>query len=53
MDAKTGRVDRSGSLVVGSYNSNHRANGQAIGGLYRLSAEDIKYVYTIDINTVI
>jgi hypothetical protein len=50
MGADTGRVDRSGSLVVGSYNGNHRANGQAIGGLYRLSAEDIKYVYTTDIN---
>ncbi|KAG5179437.1 hypothetical protein JKP88DRAFT_326931 [Tribonema minus] len=31
------RVDRAGNLVVGSYNANHRANGGAIGGLYRLT----------------
>jgi len=34
-----GRVDKAGNFVVGSYNNNHRGDGQDIAGLYRLSAE--------------
>lgn len=31
-------MDRDGNFVIGSYNNQHRANGQDIGGLYRLEA---------------
>jgi sugar lactone lactonase YvrE len=33
------RTDRRGNLIVGSYNGNHRGDGGAIGGVYRLAAE--------------
>ena len=32
------RVDKAGNFVIGSYNNNHRGDGQDIGGLYRMSA---------------
>ncbi|GAB5362305.1 hypothetical protein AAMO2058_000785500 [Amorphochlora amoebiformis] len=33
-----GRVDRSGNLVVGSYNFGHRKDGKELGSVYRLSS---------------
>jgi triosephosphate isomerase len=35
-----GRVDRSGNFIIGSYNNDHRVDASAIGGLWRLDANN-------------
>ena len=35
-----GRVDRLGNFIIGSYNNDHRVDASAIGGLWRLDANN-------------